>query len=210
MNRRDENVLASLAGESDAADELDLLCSFVKSSGVRRTLDRVRRFRDAGRPMRVLSTTYLGASDVEALATLAREGVEVRLSYDEDTTRLHAKAWLFRRRTGIHTAYVGSSNLSHVAIPDGLEWNVRLSALDSPHVIERFGAIFDSYWNDPSAGFEPFDPERAGVAIDRARRKGRGEKLAIRTGYELSPKPHQVASSSRSPSHELTESAGTS
>ncbi len=191
VNRRDENVLSSLDSEFESADEVDLLCSFVKRSGVRKVLDRVRSFVQGGGRMRVLSTTYLGASEVEALAELARHGVEVRISYDEETTRLHAKAWLFRRKTGFHTAYVGSSNLSHVAITEGLEWNVRLCALDSPQVIERFGLLFDSYWDHPNAGFEPFDEERARTAVDRARQRDRAP-TARRPTYDLAPKPHQA------------------
>ena len=84
-------------------------------------------------------------------------GAEVRIQYDAARTRLHAKAWLFRRATGLATAYVGSSNLSRAALLDGVEWNVRLSQVATPSLMQKFEATFDTYWNDPS--FEPYDPD---------------------------------------------------
>ena len=78
-------------------------------------------------PLRVITTTYLGATDARALDALVNDyGAEVRVKYETDRTRLHAKAWLLRRNTGFHTAYVGFSKLSHAALVDGQEWNVRL------------------------------------------------------------------------------------
>lgn len=62
---------------------------------------------------------------------------------------MHAKAWLFRRATRFDTAYVGSSNLSRAALLDGVEWNVRLSRVGTPSLLEKFEATFDTYWNDP-------------------------------------------------------------
>jgi HKD family nuclease len=69
-----------------------------------------------GGRVRVLTTTYTGASDANALAALARWGAEVRISFDNRRTRLHAKAWIFHRDTGATTAYIGSSNLSQAAM----------------------------------------------------------------------------------------------
>ena len=89
-------------------------------------------------------------------------------------TRLHAKAWLFRRNTGFDTAYVGSSNLSRAALLDGVEWNVRLSRVSTPALLQKFEATFDSYWNDSS--FEPYDPDRDRDRLDDALAEASGDE----------------------------------
>src|SRR5690606_22629966 len=111
-----------------------------------------------GRPLRVITTTYMGATERRALDELTAMGAEVRICYEEKSTRLHAKAWLLNRNTGFSTAYIGSSNLSHSALMDGMEWNVRLSQIETPAVLEKFRATFEEYWEDPL--FEPYDPEK--------------------------------------------------
>src|SRR5690606_17367803 len=101
-----------------------------------------------------------------ALDRLVELGAQVRVTFETRSTRLHAKAWLFRRNTELDSAYVGSSNLSHAALIDGLEWNVRLSAIEQPHLIEAFALTFEQYWRD--GDFEPYDPARDGDRLDHA------------------------------------------
>jgi HKD family nuclease len=83
------------------------------------------------------TTTYMGATEKRAVDELVALGANVRVAFDARTTKLHAKAWLLERDSGLSTAFVGSSNLSHTALFDGLEWNVRLSSIDAGHVIDR-------------------------------------------------------------------------
>ena len=127
-----------------------------------------------GGRLRVITTTYIGATERRALDRLVELGAEVRVSYETRTTRLHAKAWFFQRNTGYSTAYVGSSNLSHSALLDGLEWNVRLSAVEQGHLLDTFQATFDEYWEDPA--FELYDPSDADQRnrLDEALRRERG------------------------------------
>jgi superfamily II DNA or RNA helicase len=61
---------------------------------------------------------------------------------------------LFHRASGTSTAYIGSSNLSAAALLDGLEWNVRLAALETPAMLAKFQDTFDTYWEEGE--FEPY------------------------------------------------------
>jgi superfamily II DNA or RNA helicase/HKD family nuclease len=144
-----------LQSEVPSADRIDILMAFVRRSGIQPLLDLLRQHKDATRPLRLLTTTYTSSTELSALQALRDLGADIRVSYDTSSTRLHAKAWLFHRSSGYSTAYIGSSNLTHSAQVTGLEWNVRVSGARNPDVIDKFSAVFDSYWNNED--FRPFD-----------------------------------------------------
>ncbi|MBX6168590.1 MAG: DUF3427 domain-containing protein, partial [Thermobispora bispora] len=105
--REDPNLAHELAAELATADQVDLLCAFVKWSGLRVLGRALAELRHRDVPLRVITTTYMGATDRRALDRLVEEfGAKVRISYEQNSTRLHAKAWLLRRKTGFDTAYV--------------------------------------------------------------------------------------------------------
>lgn len=149
VNARGEPALAhALAHEIPSADSIDLLCAFVRWHGLRVLMDPLTAHCRAGKPLRIITTVYTGSTERKALDWLVGLGAQVKVSYDTQSTRLHAKAWLFRRETGYSTAYIGSSNLSKSALLDGVEWNVRLSEVASPDVLGKFDATFEGYWED--------------------------------------------------------------
>jgi hypothetical protein len=121
---------------------------------------------------------FTGSTERKALDWLVARGAQVKVSYDTQSTRLHAKAWLFRRASGYSTAYIGSSNLSKLALVDGVEWNVRLSQVGSPDIIEKFDATFETYWESPE--YESYEPDRDAARFDRAVAPQQGESLEVR------------------------------
>ena len=193
--RGEPNLGSEIKAELGTADEVDLLCAFVKWYGLRLLEPELRRLRARGAPFRVITTTYMGATDPNALDRLVRDfGADVKISYDSQRTRLHAKAWMFRRATSFDTAYVGSSNLSRAALLDGVEWNVRLSRMGTPALLEKFRATFDTYWNDPS--FELYDPDQDRDRLDDALAEASGQRMHDRvtlslSGLEVRPFPYQ-------------------
>lgn len=184
-----------IRAELASADRVDVIMAFVKWHGLRLFEERLRAMRAAGIPLRIITTTYMGATERDALDRLVREfGAQVKVQYDAQRTRLHAKAWLFRRNTGFDTAYVGSSNLSRAAMLDGVEWNVRLSAVSTPPLLHKFLATFDSYWNDPT--FETYDPDADRDKLDDAIAEASGQRSHSRvtltlSGLEVRPYPYQ-------------------
>ncbi|KXP10831.1 DUF3427 domain-containing protein [Tsukamurella pseudospumae] len=194
--RGEPSIGHELKAEIASADRVDLLCAFIKWSGVRLLESELQALADAGKPFRVITTTYLGSTERKTLDRLAQKyGAEVRVQYDALRTRLHAKAWMFHRDSGFDTAYIGSSNLSNVALIDGVEWNVRLSKVATPSLLNKFRATFETYWSE-DPGFEEYIPDRDGERLDRALREAAGGTASGNvtinvSGLEVRPYPYQ-------------------
>ena len=192
-------LLAELRREAAACDQIDILVSFITLSGVRKLLDVLRLATasdalGAGRTrIRVLTTTYTGATELEALDALAGlNGCEIRVSLDGRRTRLHAKAWLFHRASGFGSAYVGSANLSGAALMGGLEWTVKFTQRGQEALFSRANAHFDSLWLDGEfTPYRPNDPESRAAVAEALRREG-GEMLpSLPSFFDIQPKPYQ-------------------
>jgi superfamily II DNA or RNA helicase/HKD family nuclease len=173
-----------IKAEIASADRIDLIMAFIRHSGLNPLREELQRHVEAGRALRVITTTYTGSTEADALAWLLDLGAQVRVSYDTTSTRLHAKAWLFHRESGFSTAYVGSSNLTHSAQVAGLEWNVRVSGARNRTVIDKIAAVFESYWQQ--AEFEPYDAVRFADATRRDR-TGRAEVVLSPIEIRLEP-----------------------
>ena len=188
-NPRGEPALSKqLLSEIPSADRIDLIVAFIRYSGIRPMLDALRRHTAAGKPLRVLTTVYTGSTEPRALEALADLGAEIRVSYDTTTTRLHAKAWIFHRNSGASTAFIGSSNLTHSAQVEGIEWNVRLSGRRNPDAMASTTAVFDGYWE--SGDFVPYDHAAFTRAISAQPASTAGPTDL--PPFELTPHPFQA------------------
>ncbi|HHQ4449914.1 TPA: DUF3427 domain-containing protein [Aeromonas veronii] len=177
-----------------SADSICWLVSFIKWAGIRIFRHELEEFTRSGRQLKVITTSYMGATDAKAVEFLASlPNTEVKLSYNTQRERLHAKSYLFCRNTGFHTGYIGSSNLSHSALTSGLEWNLKITSQEIPHIIEKSLSTFETYWE--SDDFELFDGKlesrtKLQHALQEAR--GDGDKNSPAYFFDITPFPHQL------------------
>jgi superfamily II DNA or RNA helicase len=188
----DPSLLSELDKEIRSADRIDILMSFIKWSGLRILRPALMEATSRGTvPVRVLTTTYLGATEIACLDFLsALPGTEVRISFDEHRTRLHAKAWLFERKSGFSTAYVGSSNISNPALTSGLEWNLKVTMEDQPGVLEKIRGTFATYWNEAST-FVPYSSEKKADVQKILSRSRSRDDFSDTIPFDIRPYPFQ-------------------
>ena len=196
----DHDLLANAPGEPSfvhalltelaSADRIDAVVAFIRWTGLNLLRPALEKARARGVPIRLLTTTYTGSTQREALDWLDEHGVQVKVSYDTRTTRLHAKAWLLHRNSGFSTAFVGSSNLSRAALVDGIEWNIRLAEATAPDVVGKLRGTFDSLWAE--GGFEAYDRGRDAERFDVAIAGHDGlERPTVISGLHVQPWAYQ-------------------
>jgi superfamily II DNA or RNA helicase len=175
-----------------SSDRIDLLVSFIKFTGIILLERELREFTNRGGHLRVITTTYMGATDYKAIELLSKlVNTQIKISYNSSNERLHAKAYLFQRNTGFHTGYIGSSNFSRSALTDGLEWNLKITTKEIGHIIDKFQKTFESYWQ--SDDFEFFDDSRHKEKLIDNLKLGKSRKHDIidLNYFDLKPFPFQ-------------------
>ena len=190
------NAGSELRKELPSADAVMILMAFVKKAGVAHIEKQLSMLQSRKVPVKLVTSVYMAGTEADALDRLVREfGVEVKVCYDPDLARLHAKAWLMVRNTGFTTAIIGSSNMTNSAMVTGQEWNVRLSEVSSPEVIEEFKAAFETYWNTPS--FKTYNPDSDRQLLEDALRVARKDKkqsngVFFVPNLDVEPRLHQL------------------
>lgn len=177
--------------EIRSSNKINFLVSFIKWTGIRIFERELFEFTERGGELKIITTSYMGATDLKAVEYLSElRNTQIKISYNTDNERLHAKAYLFLRNTGFHTGYIGSSNISRSALTNGLEWNLKVTTKEVGHIIDKFQKTFDTYWQDKD--FELFDKSNHTEKLKAAlKNEKRFDSKIISTYFDINPFPFQ-------------------
>jgi len=157
-------LLPHLKSAIDRAAQVDFCVAFIKQSGVDLLRGHLQDLLERQGCVRIITGDYLDVTEPQALEDLLELGPKLELYVVECTPGMsfHPKAYLFytsdqlttshsatnHSGTG-HSAYIGSSNISRMALLAGIEWNYRVD--ESIHG-GGFGAMkfeFEEHLRDP-------------------------------------------------------------
>jgi superfamily II DNA or RNA helicase/diadenosine tetraphosphate (Ap4A) HIT family hydrolase len=200
----------------DRAADIAIVAAFVQGSGLDRIEAGLRGALQRGARVRIVTGDYLEITQASALELLldwqAATGVAVQVGDEDEDAEgegsrgrlevrvvevtpprvpsFHPKSWRFEA-TGFGIAFVGSSNLSRLALDSGIEWNLRVDRGIDPVAYSRVCEAFDALW-------ERARPLTAAWVGDYARRARRPLPVVlpgewqVREPIEPPPEPHEV------------------
>ncbi|MCP8687367.1 DUF3427 domain-containing protein [Marinobacterium sp. OS208] len=131
----DQPLLSSLRHAISHATEIEIAVSFIKVSGLELIFKDLETALLSERQvqLRLLTSDYLCVTDPRALRLLmllAERGADIRIFEVGAADSFHLKAYIFVRSEDGELngadAFVGSSNISKIALTDGLEWNYHI------------------------------------------------------------------------------------
>lgn len=146
-----KNFFKYLKFEMLTSDEVYFMVSFIKHSGIQLLIRTFEELEKRNVPIYILTSTYLNVTDPVALEILLSfQNVQVKV-YETNNESFHTKAYLFHRFSGFNTAIIGSSNLSHTALKEGYEWNIKIP--DEVHlpIYKQAKKIFFEKWQSERA-----------------------------------------------------------
>lgn len=107
------------------ADQVDFSVAFIKQSGLDLLRGHLQDLLDRQGRVRIITGDYLDVTEPEALEDLLELGPNLELYVVECSPAMsfHPKAYLFRGNSQHRGGFVGSSNISRMALLAGIEWN---------------------------------------------------------------------------------------
>jgi len=120
------NLIEKIQEHIETSSTIYILTSFVMKSGVRLLKETLKKAAERGADIKICAGDYLFVTQPEALRELIsiHPDIEVRLWRSRGVS-FHPKAYLFENTTSGYFI-VGSSNLSKMALTEGIEWNIGL------------------------------------------------------------------------------------
>jgi HKD family nuclease len=164
----ENQLLNRLGPEADAAERAFVAVSFVQRAGMRHLFGSLKGMLDAGKPVAVYTSGYLGITDPAALADLLR----LAGNYDSlrvffnPADRFHSKFFFFAPPKNAYTLFLGSSNVSVGGFTDTGELNVHIRGKSGDRVHRDIRIVMANL--EKNAGFRPLTEEA--VAAYRATR----------------------------------------
>jgi superfamily II DNA or RNA helicase/HKD family nuclease len=186
-------LLPHLKEHLDQADAVDIAVAFTLESGLQHLFEHFRDLLRRGGRLRFLTGDYLDVTEPAALVRLLdlQSDVHIRVFETRGETSFHPKAYIFReKRCGF--AFVGSSNLSSLALSEGIEWNLSLSSRTHPAGFVQVLQAFDELFTHPQT--RPLDENWVDTYV--LRRTLPDKKIIFEVGGSVedvaTPQPHQI------------------
>lgn len=146
-----KNFFKTLKYEMLTSEAVDFMVSFIRMSGLQLITKPLKELEIRKVPVRIITSTYMGITEPKALQHLRKfSNVQVKVM-NSQTESFHTKAYLFKRESELNTVIIGSSNLSHSALINGFEINVKLPDTNFLPVYEQAKRIFNNTWESKEA-----------------------------------------------------------
>lgn len=143
-----QRMLDVVRRELAHADQVDIAVSFLRFSGLHLIREQLDTFLARGGHLRLLTSTYLGVTQPDALRALAAvlKPDEFKV-YDNSAPGFHLKLFAFRRGQ-VSSCWVGSSNLTKGGLASNLELNVQQQ---DASIVSAIHEEFELLWHDPAS-----------------------------------------------------------
>lgn len=146
MNKPDQGqfVLTEIQHELLKCHSFSISVAFITQAGIAMIKAQLADFIERGGAGRILISPYLGFNDPIAMKELLKlENIEVRLASSD--LNMHSKIYLFEHKLE-QVVIVGSSNLTHSALKQNYEWNIKLTSADNGEFITRSKDEYNQVW----------------------------------------------------------------
>ncbi len=151
----DDHFLPGLLSAIDHASEINIAAAFITEQGLSLLFESLTDALRRKAKINLLTGDYLYFTSPEALRlllVLKAQGADVRIFESGQKQSFHMKAYLFVRAFSNGRdqgcAFVGSSNITKMALRNGLEWNLCVDRLQDEARFTQILGQFDNLFKD--------------------------------------------------------------